>query len=135
MKSPGSHTETEVIKRFRNNIANHVAYEGAYNLFLKITTLTQRVERTMEKVMVMRLSEASIDLMIAFYKFQTTSEKTKVVADACKKIEEVQLLLRLIKDFKLIAVFYISDLEDHVRKISDQIHDECRMLEMKKSVD
>jgi hypothetical protein len=119
--------EFEAVERLKSNISNSVAYKRAYDLFLKVSALIERVERTMEKAMVGQLSNACIDMLIAFYKMDMAADKTKHLAEACEKMETVEMLLKLIKEFKMIAVFYISDLEDHMSRISSRIYDECNV--------
>jgi hypothetical protein len=116
--------EFEAVERLRSNMSNNVAYKKAYDLFLRVSALIERVERTMEKAMVANLSNACMEMLITLYKMDMSSDKARYLADACEKIEVVEMLLKLVKEFKLIAVFYISDLEDHITQLSRLIYDE-----------
>lgn len=120
-------TEFEAVERLKGNISNSLAYKRAYDLFLKVSALIERVERTMEKAMVGQLSTACMDMLVTFYKMDMAADKAKHLAEACEKMETVEMLLKLIKEFKMIAVFYISDLEDHMSQLSSRIYDECNV--------
>ncbi|MBV4360076.1 four helix bundle protein [Pinibacter aurantiacus] len=116
--------EFDAVERLKSNISNSVAYKKAYELFLKISALIERMERTMERAMVTSLSNACVEMLITLYKMDMSADKTRHMAAACEKIEVVEMLLRLVKEFKMIAVFYISDLEDHIRQLSRQMYDD-----------
>lgn len=116
--------EFDAVDRLKSNISNSVAYKRAYELFLKVSALVERMERTMEKAMVTSLSNACVEMLITLYKMDMSTDKTRHMALACEKIEVVEMLLRLVKEFKMIAVFYISDLEDHIRQLSRLMYDE-----------
>ncbi|MDH7464357.1 hypothetical protein QEG73_23870 [Chitinophagaceae bacterium 26-R-25] len=117
-------SEFDAVGRLKSNISNSVAYKRAYDLFLKVSALVERMERTMERAMVTSLSNACIEMLITLYKMDMSADKARHMAAACEKIEVVEMLLRLVKEFKMIAVFYISDLEDHIKQLSRQIYDE-----------
>jgi hypothetical protein len=125
MKNFSNSPEFDAIGRLKNNMSNNAAYRKAYDLFLRISALIERMDRTMEKAMVSRLSNACVDMLITLYKMDMSASKTKYLSEAYEKIEVVEMLLRLIKEFKLIAVFYISDLEDHIKQLSQQMYAEC----------
>ncbi|MDI3322709.1 hypothetical protein [Pinibacter soli] len=122
--------EFNAVERLKSNVSNSVAYKRAYDLFVKISGLVERVERTMEKAMMKSLSKACIEMVITLYKMDMSADKTRHAAEACEKIEVVEMLLKLMKEFKLIAVFYISDLEDHMKQLSQQIYLECNVAAM-----
>jgi|GEM_PF-2385957 len=124
LKPIRSINEFDAVGRLKSSVSNSVAYKKAYDLFLKVSALVERVERTMEKAMVTSLCNACIEMLITLYKKDMSADKTRFMAEACEKIEVVEMLLRLVKEFKMIAVFYISDLEDHIRQLSRQIYDE-----------
>jgi hypothetical protein len=125
MKNFSGSPEFDPIGRLKNNMSNNAAYRKAYDLFLRVSALIERIDRTMEKAMVCRLSDACVEMLITLYKMDMSATKAKYLSEAYEKIEVVEMLLRLIKEFKLIAVFYISDLEDHISQLSKQIYAEC----------
>lgn len=122
------HNEFAAIGRLKGNESNSIAYRKAYELFNKVYALTERVERTMEKAMVRQLGEACITMVVSLYKMDMAADKQKYLTEACEKLEVVEMLLKLIKEFKMIAVFYISDLEDHMKQISRQIYEQTSDL-------
>lgn len=121
---------SEIIRRFKVSVSDNIAYQNVYDLFLKICSISERLERTLVKSMLQKLNDTSLDLLIVLYRFNTAAEKSQHLAEVCTHIETLRLLLRLIKDFALIPVFYISELDDHVEKIRQQINEDCRISNM-----
>jgi hypothetical protein len=97
-------------------------YKQAYDLTSDLMPLTKNMERGYKFTLGERINNASIEMLICVYRINTSNEsRDRYFISAREQIELIRLLLRLMKDLRLVTTGRFTRLNDMVESISKQL--------------
>lgn len=99
-----------------------MVYKQTYDLTVELMTLTKKMDKGCRFTLGERINNACVELLLGIYRINVSKEKRAAsFAQSHEQIELVRLLLRLIKDLRLIAPGRFATLNEYVESISKQL--------------
>jgi hypothetical protein len=97
-------------------------YKEAYDLASDLLPLTKKMERGYKYTLGERINNASVEMLICVYRINTSNDnRDRYFMSAREQIELIRLLLRLMKDLRLVTVGRFTRLNGMVESISKQL--------------
>jgi hypothetical protein len=97
-------------------------YKQAYDLTVDLMPLTKNMDRGYKFTLGERINNASVEMLICVYRINTSREnRERYFASAREQVELVRLLLRLMKDLRLVSINRFVRLNEMVESISKQL--------------
>jgi hypothetical protein len=97
-------------------------YKQAYDLTSDLMPLTKNMDRGYKFTLGERINNASIEMLICVYRINTSNEhRDRYFISAREQIELIRLLLRLMKDLRLVTTGRFTRLNEMVESISKQL--------------
>jgi hypothetical protein len=97
-------------------------YKQAYDLTTDLMPLTKNMDRGYKFTLGERINNASVEMLISVYRINTTYDnRERYFASAREQVELVRLLLRLMKDLRIVTVNRFTRLNETVESISKQL--------------
>lgn len=98
-----------------------MVYKHAYDLTVELMTLTKKMDKGYKFTLGERLNDACVELLISVYRINVSKDRQALFAASREQLELVRLLLRLMKDLRLVAIRRFSVLNEYVESISKQL--------------
>jgi hypothetical protein len=97
-------------------------YKQAYDLTMDLMPLTKNMDRGYKFTLGERINNAGIEMLICVYRINTSKEnRDRYFVSAREQVELVRLLLRLMKDLRLVTLNRFTRLNEMVESISKQL--------------
>lgn len=98
-----------------------MVYKHAYDLTVQALLITKKIDRAYKFTLGEKLNEACVEMLLCVYRINVVSEREQYFISAREQIEEIRILLRLMRDLKLTSNSRYSELNDFVESISKQL--------------
>lgn len=99
-----------------------MVYKHAYDLTVELMTLTKKMDKSYKFTLGERINNACVEMLLSVYRINmSTSDRGIHFSHSREQIELIRLLLRLMKDLRLIAIRRFSVLNEYVESISKQL--------------
>lgn len=100
-----------------------MVYKQAYDLTVELMNLTKKMDKGYKSTLGERINSACVEMLLSVYRINTARDRDReqYFAQSREQVELIRLLLRLIKDLRLIALRRFSVLNEYVESISKQI--------------
>ncbi|MDR0863765.1 MAG: four helix bundle protein [Candidatus Symbiothrix sp.] len=97
-------------------------YKQAYDLTTDLMPLTKSMDRGYKFTLGERINNASVEMLLCVYRINITSgDRDRYFVSAREQVELVRLLLRLMKDLRLVTTNRFTRLNESVESISKQL--------------
>jgi hypothetical protein len=97
-------------------------YKQAYDLTNDLMPLTKNMDRGYKFTLGERINNASIEMLICVYRINISNEnRDRYFISAREQVELIRLLLRLMKDLRIVTVGRFTRLNEAVESISKQL--------------
>jgi SHS2 domain-containing protein len=96
-------------------------YKASYDLLLGIFDFVKDFKREYKYTLGEELKKEAIGLVMLIYKVNGLEDKIKVLKKARAKTETIRLLLRIIKDLRLINISRFVGINKKIEKVSRQL--------------
>lgn len=97
-------------------------YKQAYDLTVNLMPLTKNMDRGYKFTLGERINNASVEMLLCVYRINTSREnRERYFVSAREQVELVRLLLRLMKDLRLVSLNRFTRLNENVESISKQL--------------
>jgi hypothetical protein len=97
-------------------------YKQAYDLTMDLMPLTKNMDRGYKFTLGERINNAGIEMLLSVYRINTSKEnRERYFLSAREQVELVRLLLRLMKDLRLVNFNRFTRLNEMVESISKQL--------------
>jgi hypothetical protein len=99
-----------------------VLYKTAYDLTTSLMPLTKKMDRGYKFTLGERINNAGVEMLICVYRINIAREnRERYFMSAREEVELLRLLLRLMKDLRLITSGQFTRLNEMVESISKQL--------------
>lgn len=99
-----------------------MVYKHTYDLTIALMQLTKRMDRAYKFTLGERINNACVDMLLSVYRINIASaDRERFFVSAREQVELVRLLLRLLKDLRLVAIKRFAALNEYVESISKQL--------------
>lgn len=100
---------------------NLPVYKVAYDFFLEINMLRSTLSREYKHTLGERLLDASLNMILYIYKANKEKDKKELIKQSQSEVEVIRLLLRLLKDIKVISLKRFIALNEVLESVSKQL--------------
>jgi len=98
-----------------------MVYKHSYDLTVDMMLLTKKMDRGFKFTIGERVNTACVEMLLCVYRINTSTDREPFFVKAREKVEQIRLLLRLMKDLHLISVSRFSKLNELVESLSKQL--------------
>ncbi|NDV70289.1 four helix bundle protein [Dysgonomonas sp. 25] len=99
-----------------------MVYKHTYDLTVELMNLTKKMDKGYKFTLGERINEACVEMLLCIYRINISKhDRETYFARSREQIELIRLLLRLMKDLRLIAIRRFSVLNEYVESISKQL--------------
>ena len=96
-------------------------YKTSYELYLTFVTLRRKLPREERYTIGEQLDRAMVDLLVLFYRINSTREKSPLIARARQLVVEIEIRTRILRDIKALSVRQFTTLFDLSESVSRQL--------------
>lgn len=96
-------------------------YKTAYELYLEFTRTRRTLPREERYTIGEALDRAMVDLLVLFYRINSTREKSPLIARARQLVVEIEIRMRVLRDAKALSVRAFTTLFDLSESVSRQL--------------